>query len=80
MTSYEITWVSDDMEDAGNAIITNGSIDYVIQDLREGTDYIITISAVNPAGTSSSDAVTAVTGGMKHFLYLCLCYYFPLRI
>ena len=60
--SYEVMWISDecpDDVDEGSATITETS--YIIEDLREGTSYAITVSAT--AGTSSigSDSVTGET-------------------
>ena len=57
-------WTSDecpDDVDVGSATITETS--YIIEDLREGTRYTITVSATNSAGTSSigSDSVTGET-------------------
>ena len=63
--SYEVMWTSDecpDDVDEGSATITETS--YIIEGLREGTRYTITVSATNSAGTSSigSDSVTGETG------------------
>ena len=57
-------WTSDecpDDVDEGSATTTETS--YLIEDLREGTSYTITVSATNSAGTSSigSDSVTGET-------------------
>ena len=60
--SYEVMWTSDecpDDVDEGNATITETS--YIIEGLREGTSYTITVSATNSAGTSPSDSVTGET-------------------
>ena len=62
VTSYEVVWRSDqcpDDVDEGSATITETS--YIIEDLREGTRYTITVSAINSAGTSLSDSVTGET-------------------
>ena len=55
-------WTSDecpDDVDEGSATTTETS--YIIEGLREGTSYTITISATNSAGTSPSDSVTGET-------------------
>ena len=60
--SYEVMWTSDECSDdvdEGSATITETS--YIIEGLREGTRYTITVSATNSAGTSSSDSVTGET-------------------
>ena len=60
--SYEVMWTSDecpDDVDEDSATITETS--YIIEGLREGTGYTITVSATNSAGTSPSDSVTGET-------------------
>ena len=63
--SYEVMWTSDecpDDVDEDSGTITETS--YIIEGLREGTRYTITVSATNSAGTSSigSAFVTGETG------------------
>ena len=65
VTSYEVMWKADEMKDEGNKTITE-STKYTISDLRQGTSYSITISAINSAGTSTN-AVTAQTEGKNPF-------------
>ena len=60
--SYEVMWTSDecpDDVDEGSATITETS--YIIEGLRGGTRYTITVSAASLAGTSPSDSVTGET-------------------
>ena len=55
-------WTSDecpDNVDEGSATINETS--YIIEGLREGTRYTITVSATNSADTSHSDSVTGET-------------------
>ena len=63
--SYEVMWSSEQCPndvDEGDTIITDGSTSYTINDLREGTSYIITVTATNRAGTSlPSEQVTIQT-------------------
>ena len=62
VTSYGVVWTSDECPgdvDEGSATITETS--YIIEGLREGTSYTITVSANNSAGTSTSDSVTEET-------------------
>ena len=58
-------WTSDecpDDVDEGSATITDVTeTSYTIESLREGTNYTITVSATNSAGTSPSDSVTGET-------------------
>ena len=53
---------------AGNGVdegsITINVTSYIIEGLREGTSYTITVSATNSAGTSPSDSVTGKTEEM----------------
>ena len=65
VTSYEVMWKADEMKDEGNKTITE-STKYTISDLRQGTSYSITVSAINSAGTSTN-AVTAQTEGKNPF-------------
>ena len=59
--SYKVMWTSDecpDDVDMGSSTITETS--YIMEGLREGTSYTITIS-ISSAGTPSSDSVTGET-------------------
>ena len=59
-------WTSDecpDDVDEGNATITKTN--YIIEDLREGTSYTITVSATNSADTTPSDPVTGDTEELR---------------
>ena len=66
--SYEVMWSSDQCPndvDEGDTIINDGSTGYTINNLREGTSYIITVIATNRAGTSlPSEQVTIQTIGI----------------
>ena len=66
--SYEVMWTSyecpDDV-DGGSATITETS--YVIEGLREGIRYTITVSATNSVGTSLSGFVTVETEEQSKF-------------
>ena len=63
--SYEVMWSSEECPNdvsEGDTIINDGSTSYTINDLREGTSYIITVTATNRAGTSlPSEQVTIQT-------------------
>ena len=48
-------------EDVGNSTITDGSTSYSIENLEEGSSYIITVTATNAAGSVVSDPVMGVT-------------------
>ena len=60
--NYDVMWTSHDCADdvdEDSATITETS--YIIEGLREGTSYTITVSATSLAGTSFSDFVTEET-------------------
>lgn len=63
---YEVAWESsqcpDDVDQgSGNDITDLTSSSYDIYDLKDGTNYTIIVTAINSAGTSSSDPESAVT-------------------
>ena len=64
--NYKVIWTSyqcpGDVH-KGNATITETS--YIIEGLREGTNYTVTVSATSSAGTSSNDSVTGETQGLS---------------
>ena len=60
--NYEVMWASDECPidvDEGSATIPETN--YIIEGLREGTSYTVTVSATNSAVTLSSDTVTGDT-------------------
>ena len=63
--SYEVMWTSNECPgdvDEGSATITDiTETSYIIEGLREGTSYTITVSATTSAGTLPSDTVTGDT-------------------
>ena len=63
--SYEVMWTSDEClggVDEGSATITDiTETSYIIEGLREGTRYTITVSATNSAVILPSDTVTGDT-------------------
>ena len=65
--SYEVIWKRDisgecpDV-DEGSATITDESTSYTIARLEEGSNYNITVTAINAAGSAVSVPVTAMTG------------------
>ena len=74
--SYEVMWTShecpDDV-DEGSATISETS--YIIEGLREGTRYTITVSATNSAGTSPSGTVTGGTQELGTLMCVHAMYY-----
>ena len=55
--SYEVVWETD-----SSATITDGSItSYTITGLEEETNYTITVTATNAAGSAASEPVTGAT-------------------
>ena len=54
--SYEVMWETD-----SSATITDGSTSYTITGLEEETNYTITVTATNAAGSAASDPVTGAT-------------------
>ena len=71
VASSEVMWTSrecpDDV-DEGSATITDGSTSYTVESLREGSNYTITVTATNSAGTGPSDSETAETEAMSEWL------------
>ena len=69
MTSYEVMWQTDNIggcsggSDMNSTTINSGSItSYEIMGLEEDTNYIITVTASNPAGSSGlGSPVTPMT-------------------
>ena len=49
------------MRMVGSSTITDGSTNYAIENLEEGSSYTITVTATNAAGSVVSDPVMAVT-------------------
>ena len=65
--SYEVMWERDTSgecpdEDEGSVTITDGSTSYTITELEEDSNYTITVTATNAAGSAVSDPVTGMTG------------------
>ena len=55
--------------DEGSATITDVTeTSYIIDGLREGTSYTITVSATKSASTSPSDPVTRATGELGEYV------------
>ena len=48
-------------EDMGSTTITNGSTSYTIAGLEEDSNYTITVTAINAAGSAVSDPITGIT-------------------
>ena len=64
--SYMVTWernTSGDcpVENRGNRTFTNGYSSYTIEELEENSNYTITLTAINAAGSAVSDSVTRLT-------------------
>ena len=49
------------MENRGNRNITDGYFSYTIEQLEEDSNYTITLTAINAAGSAVSDPVTGLT-------------------
>ena len=65
--SYTVTWERDRARecpdiDAGSVTITGGSTSYTILRLQEDSNYTITMTATNAAGSTVSVPVTGMTG------------------
>ena len=64
--SYEVTWERDTSGecpdvDEGKSNITGGSTNYTITRLEEDSNYTITVTATNAAGSAVSDSVTGMS-------------------
>ena len=65
--SYEVMWERDTSGecpdvDEDSATISGSSTSYTISELEEDSNYIITVTATNTAGSAVSVLVTAMTG------------------
>ena len=74
--SYEVTWERDTSGectdvDEGSATISGSSTSYTISGLQEDSNYTITVTATNTAGSAVSVPVTAVTGEAGEGLVTC---------
>ena len=49
------------MENRGNKNITGGYFSYTIEQLEEDSNYTITLTAINAAGSAVSDPITGLT-------------------
>ena len=72
--SYEVMWQRDTSgecpdEDEGSTTITDGSTDYTITELEEDSTYIITVTATNFIGNTSSIAKHETTLEMGMYVY-----------
>ena len=54
--SYEVMWETD-----SSATITDGSTSYTITGLNKNSNYTITVTATNAAGSAASEPVTGRT-------------------
>ena len=65
-----VSWSSDQCPDdinEGNTTTTDGSTSYTIDDLRGGTSYNITVTAINEAGKSGDNIIVQTLERGKHF-------------
>ena len=66
VANFVVIWKRDTSEECsdeygGNSAIADGSTDYTIENLEEGSSYTITVTATNAAGSAVSDPVMGVT-------------------
>ena len=81
VTSSEVKWretVSDDgvSTKADDNEGTSGRITdttYTIGGLKSDTEYTITVTVVNPAGSMTSQLITTIENGIKYTAILCSC-------
>ena len=60
--SYEVVWQASTAGSAPDSTVLFGSTtSYTITELEEGTDYSITVTATNAAGSAVSDTISAST-------------------
>jgi len=64
--SYMVTWERDTsgecpVENRGNRTFTGGYFSYTIEQVEEDSNYTITLTAINAAGSAVSDPVTGLT-------------------
>ena len=58
--SYEVMWEASTAGSAPGSTVLSGT-SYTITELEEGTDYSITVTATNAAGSAVSDTISAST-------------------
>ena len=64
VVSYEVKWNSDQCPDHGvmnSTTTTDNSTSYTISDLRPGTSYTVSVTAINLAANSSSETAIVET-------------------
>ena len=72
--SYEVVWETD-----SSATITDGSItSYTITGLEEETNYTITVTATNAAGSVASEPVTGAT--LRAGNNVCVCGIYTIQL
>ena len=74
--SYDVSWGRDTSGectdvDEGSATISGSSSSHTISGLQEDSNYTITVTATNTAGSAVSVPVTAVTGKAGEGLVTC---------
>ena len=86
---YEVMWERDTSRecldvDEGSATITDGSTNYIITNLEEDSNYTVSVTAMNAAGSAVSDSVIGITeeagkelNGMYKRCSQIISYYFP---
>ena len=75
--SYEVMWERDTSGecpdvDEGSTTITGSSTSYTISGLQEDSNYTITVTATNAAGSTVSDSATRTTSEAGKLLSVCL--------
>ena len=65
--SYEVVWEKEDRDQQNSVVTGLESNNYTIVELESGVDYVITVTASNRAGKSSS-SVKVATG-----MCMCMC-------
>ena len=58
------------MDEGNTTTITDGSTNYTISGLQEGSSYTVNVTAVNVAGSAVSDPATGRTQEISEFYFM----------
>ena len=79
VTSYEVTWWKSGSDASTSVTVSEAHVNYTITGLDSNTDYSVTVTAINGAGSATSSPIlvstSEVCAGMYCFIVCgCLSY------